>query len=115
MVGVRDRGLLSLGVFLIIVVISIVLYEPVHLISHWSLIPPVVLALFGCWTISLAGMRAANPVRYEREPFSTFAGGLLLLAIGGAWFISIFGWIYSLVVILSVLGVLAIAAALRRR
>lgn len=114
MAGGRDRGLLSIGIFLIIIVVSIILYTPLRLIP-WSLIPPLVLALFGCWTIFLAGIRMSNPLKYERDPFSTFAWGLLLTAVGGAWFVSIFGMLYSLAIILLVLGVLAIAAALRRK
>ena len=110
----RNRGLLSIGIFLVIVVISIILYTPLELID-WSLIPPLILALYGCWTVILAGMRASNPHKYERGPFSTFAWGLLLMAIGGAWFTYSIEPIYSLVIILLVLGVLAITAALRRK
>ena len=111
-----NRGLLSIGVFLIILVVSIVLYAfPPNLIPDWSLIPPLVLSLYGCWTIALAGMRASNPHKYERGPFSTFALGLILIAIGGAWFVSSFSLLYSLATIVLVLGVLAIAAALKRK
>ena len=111
----RNRGLLSIGVFLIILVISIILYEPLHLVHDWSLIPPLILALYGCWTIFLAVIRASNPRKYERGPFSTFTGGLILISIGGAWLVSSFGLLYSLAIILLVLGILAIAAALRRK
>lgn len=114
MAGGRDRGLLSIGIFLMIIVVSIILYTPLGLVP-WSLIPPLVLALFGCWTIFLAGIRMSNPLKYERDPFSTFAGGLILLVIGGAWFFLSVSWLYSLAIILLVLGVLAIAAALRRK
>jgi len=111
----EKRELLSIGVFLIILVISILLYEPLHLVPDWLLIPPLILALYGCWLIALAGIRASNPQKYERGPFSTFAWALLLIAIGGAWFVSSFGWFYSLAIMLLVLGALAIAAALRKK
>ena len=112
----QNRGLLSIGVFLIILVISIVLYNPLGLIKDWGLIPPLIIALYGCWTIFLAGMRASNPRKYERGAFSTLAWGLLLIAIGGAWFFAVRAlWLYSLAIVLFVLGVLAIAAALRKR
>jgi len=114
MSGDGNRGLLSIGIFLIILVISIILYTPLELID-WSLIPPLILALYGCWTIVVAGMRASNPHKYERGPFSTFAWGLLLIAIGGAWFTYSIEPFYSLAIILLVLGALAIAAALRRK
>lgn len=114
MAGVRDRGLLSVGVFLVLLVVCIILSTPLDLIP-WSLIPPLVIALFGCWTVFLAAIKVSNPVKYERTPFSTFAWGLLLIAVGGAWFVASFHWIYSLAVILLVLGMLAIATALRRK
>jgi len=110
----RNRELLSIGIFLMILVVCIILYAPLGLID-WPLIPPLILALYGCWTIVLAGIRASNPQKYERGPFSTFAGGLLLVAIGGAWLSWSIDWIYSLVIILLVLGLLAIAAALKRK
>ena len=109
-----NRGLLSIGVFLIILVISIILYTPLELI-HWSLIPALILTLYGCWTMVLAGIRASNPHKYERGPFSTFALGLILIAIGGAWFTYSIEPLYSAAIVLLVLGALAIAAALRRK
>ena len=109
-----NRGLLSIGIFLMILVVSIILYTPLGLID-WSLIPPLILALYGCWTMALAGIRTSNPHKYERDPFSTFAFGLILMAIGGAWFAYTIEPLYSLVIILLVLGVLAIAAALKRK
>lgn len=110
----QNRGLLSIGVFLIILVVSIIIYEPLKLIG-WPSIPAVILALYGCWMIVMAGIRSSNPKKYERSPFSTFAFGLLLIAVGGAWSLYGFGWLYSLAVILLVLGVLAIATALKGR
>jgi hypothetical protein len=109
-----NRGLLSIGIFLMILVVSIILYTPLKLID-WSLIPSLILALYGCWTIVLAGIRTSNPHKYERGPFSTFALGLILIAIGGAWFAYSIEPLYSLAIILLVLGVLAIAAALKRK
>jgi hypothetical protein len=110
----QNRGLLSIGVFLIILVISIILYTPLELIQ-WSLIPPLILALYGCWTMILAGIRASNPQKYERGSFSTFSWGLVLIAIGGAWFTYSIEPLYSLAIILLVLGALAITTALRRK
>jgi len=112
--GRSSLGLLSIGVFLVILVIGIILYVPLGYID-WTLIPPFILALYGCWTIVLAGIRTSNPQKYERGPFSTFAWGLLLIAFGGAWFFIGINWLYSLAIILLVLGALAIVAALRRK
>ena len=105
---------LSIGVFLIIVVAAIMLYAA-HLITDWMLIFPLVLVLSGCWTLVLAGMRASNPQKYERGAFSTMGLGLLLIAVGGAWFLFAFNVLYSLALILLVLATLAIAVALRRK
>jgi hypothetical protein len=63
----------------------------------------------------LGGMQASSPQKYGRSSFSLFGWGLLLIAVGGAWFLYSFGWIYSLAVLLLVLGALAIAAAFRKR
>jgi len=110
-----ERGLLSIGVLLVIVVVSILLYVPLQVITDWTLILPLILALYGLWTIALAGMRASAPQKYERGPFSTLSMGLLLVAIGGAWFLYSYGWYYSLIVILLALAGVAIASAMKRK
>ena len=107
------RDTLSLGVFLIIIVVAILLYAAS--LIDWTLIIPVVLVLSGCWTLVLAGMRAANPQKYERGAFSTVSLGLVLIAVGGAWYLFVIDPLYSLVLILLIFGALAIAAALRRK
>jgi hypothetical protein len=43
------------------------------------------------------------------------AAGFGLIAIGAAWYVFSFGWLYSLIIILLVIAVLAIAGGLRRR
>lgn len=106
------RELLSIGIFLMILVVSIILYV-VDVIVDWLLIPPLILALYGCWTIVLAGIRASNPQKYERGSFSTFALGLILMAIGGAWFTYSIEPLFSLAVVLLALGALTITAALK--
>jgi len=107
------RETLSIGVFLIIIVVAIMLY--VASLIDWTLIIPVVLVFSGCWTLVLAGMRATNPQKYERGAFSTMGLGLLLIAVGGAWYLFAVDPLYSLALILLVLGALAIAAALKRK
>jgi hypothetical protein len=108
------RETLSVGVFLIIIVVVIMLYAA-KIITDWVLIFPVILLLSGCWTLVLAGMRAGNPQKYERSAFSTMGLGLILVAAGGAWYFFAFEPLYSLAVILLVFGALAIAAALKRK
>ena len=109
-----SQDMLSIGVFLIIIVVAIVLYAA-QVITDWTLIIPIVLVLSGCWTLVLAGMRASNPQKYERGAFSTISLGLVLIAVGGAWYLFVIDPLYSLALILLVFGALAIAAALRRK
>jgi hypothetical protein len=108
------RQLLSIGVFLLIIVAVIVLYAAT--IIDWTLIIPLILVLSGCWTLVLAGMRASNPQKYERGGFSTMGLGLLLIAVGGGWYLfSVNLALYALALILLVIAAIAIAAALRRK
>jgi hypothetical protein len=108
-----DRQLLSVGVFLIIIVVGILL--AVAGVISWGLFVPVVLVLSGLGAIALAGLRTGKPQKYERSVFSTLASGLALIALGGAWFLFSYNPLYSLVVILLVIAALAIALALKRK
>jgi hypothetical protein len=107
------RTLLSIGAFFIIFVVAIVLYVAGAI--DWTFIAPVILLLFGIWTLALAAMRGSNPDKYARSAFSTMSLGLILIAVGGAWYLFGYSWLYSLAVILLVFGALAIAAALKRK
>ncbi|MEM4704087.1 MAG: hypothetical protein QXJ02_03370 [Candidatus Bathyarchaeia archaeon] len=109
------RNLLSIGAFLLIIVVTILLYQPLQIIRDWVLTIPMVIFLSGCWLLVLAGMRASNPQKYERGAFSTLAFGLLLAAVGGAWFLYDYGWYYSVVLVLATLAILATAAATKRK
>jgi hypothetical protein len=108
-----ESQLLSFGVFLIIIVVGILL--AVTGVIGWGLFVPVVLVLSGLWALALAGMRSGKTQKYERGPFSTMASGLGLIALGAAWYVFRFGWLYSLIIILLVIAALAIVAALRRK
>jgi hypothetical protein len=108
------RQLLSIGVFFIVAVVAIVLYAA-KAFADWLNIFPLIFILFGACLLVLAGIRAQNPQKYEREPFGTLEMGVLLMALGGAWLLFKNGFIYSLALILLVLGVIAIVAALKRK
>jgi hypothetical protein len=110
-----ERSLLSIGILLAIVVVSILLYQPLQVIKDWTLTLPLIVLLSGLWAMVLSGMRSSSPQKYERGAFSTLSWGLLLVAIGGAWFLYGYGWYYSLIVILLALAGLAIAASLKRK
>jgi len=108
-----NRTLLTIGVFILTIVVAVLLY--VAGLIDWTLIVPVVFLLTGLWLLALGAIRMSKPVKYERSPFSTMALGLVAIAVGGAWFLFSFNWLYSLVVILLVVAALAIAAALQRK
>ncbi|MBT0160454.1 hypothetical protein G4O51_10775 [Candidatus Bathyarchaeota archaeon A05DMB-2] len=109
-----SRELLSIGAFLIIVVVAILLFAA-NLISL-GLVIPVILVLSGCWALVLAGVRASNPQKYERGAFSTMSLGLLLIAAGGGWYLfSVNLALYALALILLVVAAIAIAAAVRQK
>ena len=107
------RQLLIIGVSLVIFVVAILLVATQ--IIGWDLFVPVILVLLGVWMLALAAMRGAKPTKYERSSFSTSVMGLLLVAVGGAWYLFSFGWLYSLALILLVCAGVAIAAALKRK
>ena len=109
-----SRDLLSIGAFLIIIVVAILLFAAGFI--DWTLIIPVIMVLSGGWTLVLAGMRASNPQKYERGAFSTMGLGLLLIAVGGGWYLfSVNLALYAVVLVLLALAAIAIAAALRRK
>jgi hypothetical protein len=108
------RQLLSIGVFFIVAVVAILLYAT-SVVSDWLNIFPIIFLLFGVWTIILAAMRAQNPQKYEREPFGTLEMGVLLIAIGSAWLLWRTNALYSVAIVLFVLGAVAIVAAMRRK
>src|SRR3990170_5409157 len=80
------RQLLSIGVFFLIIVAAILLYAA-QVIKDWALIFPIIFVLSGCWALVLAAMRSSSPQKYEQGAFSTVGLGLLMIALGGAWYL----------------------------
>lgn len=110
----KPTGLLSFGVFVVIVAICLLAYVA-ELIRRADEILSLIIAFYGVWVIVLAGIRVKSPEKYERGAFSTIVGGVLLVAIGGAWFLNIqlANLVYTLAIFLAVIGILAVASALR--
>lgn len=110
----KPTGLLSFGVFVVIVAICLLAYVA-ELIKRPDEVLSLIIAFYGVWVIVLAGIRVESPEKYERGAFSTFVGGILLVAVGGAWFLNIqlANLVYTLAVFLVVVGILAVASALR--
>lgn len=108
-----SRDLISVGAFLIIIVVAIVLLAA-RLID-WTLIVPVVLMLSGCLLLGLGALKPSTTQKYAPSGFYMLASGLLMIALGGAWYLFRFNFLYSLALVLLVLGALAIAAGTRRK
>ncbi len=107
-----DRTLLTLGVVLIIVVVGILLAITV---MGWELFGPFVLVVCGIWALALSGMKSSHPQKYEYDAYNTAALGAGLIALGGAWYLFAFNWLYSVIVILLVVAGVAIATAVKRK
>jgi len=108
------RQLISIGVFCIVLVVAILLLTAGAL-GDWLNTFPTVFLLFGIWLLVLAAMSAKNPQRYEREPFSVAGMGILLMTLGGAWLLFKSNALYSIALIVLVIGIVALVAALRRK
>jgi len=107
-------GLLTLGAFIIIVAVVVVAYAA-NLLVSWLETVPLIVALYGCWLIAESGIRTKNPSKYARSAFSLFGWGMLLAAIGFGLDFNLRGMdlLYTLAVVLLLLGILAIVAALK--
>jgi hypothetical protein len=107
----QQLGLLSFGVLVIIIAVLLVAFAP-----DWGLIISLTLMLYGLWVVVLSGMRAKTPEKYGRSAFSILIWGILLFAVGGAWYLNIrtSNILYSVVLFLVIIGVVALASALLR-
>lgn len=103
-------GLLTFGVFLIIVAIWIAAFLLASITTEN--IVPLILLSSGVWTIVTAGFKA---VKSEEGAFSTFGWGMLLIVLGGSLYMVNMGMnpVYTVVFVLALIGILAAAAALR--
>jgi uncharacterized membrane protein HdeD (DUF308 family) len=104
---------LSLGALLVIAAVLLVAFAT-EAIKRLDEVLALILALYGVWTMILAGIRVRNPEKYGRGAYSTLVMGVLLTALGGAWVLYIEGTniIITIALILVVIGILAVASAL---
>jgi len=108
----RQLGTLSFGVLVVIMAILLLAFGPGQ---DWGSIISLTLVFCGLWVIFLSGIRAKTPEKYGRSAFSMLVWGILLLAVGGAWYLNILtqgNIIYSVVLFLVIIGILAVASAL---
>lgn len=104
-------GLLTFGVFLIIVAVWIAALVLTIVVAK-NLVPLILLSS-GIWTVIVAGIKAIKPE--EEGAFSTFGWGMLFIVLGGSWYLSNRGMPieFTVVFVLILLGALAVVAALR--
>lgn len=107
-----DRNLFSIAAFLIILAVSILFG---YFTNLWRYSAPLFIGLCGVWVVVLAGMQAANPLKYARTAFSLTGWGVLMAAVGSAWALAYYNWIYAVVLFIIVFAVLLIAAAMKRK
>jgi len=105
--------MLSFGAFLIIAAVLLVTYAA-QIIIRFDEVIALIIALYGVWTMILAGIRVKNPEKYGRGAYSTLVMGVLLTALGGAWALFIEGAniFITIALILVVVGILAVATAI---
>ncbi len=108
----RPLGVLSIGVLVVILAISVSLHA--FAILNIPEVFSLTLLLFGLWVMVLAGIRASNPETYGHGAFNILSGGVLITAFGVVWFL--YGKLpigYLLTVVLLVFGILIAVAGLR--
>jgi len=102
-----------MGALLVFAAVLLVAFA-VGVITRIDEVLALIIALYGVWTMILAGVRVRNPEKYGRGAYSTLVMGVLLTAFGGAWEFQIrFDNIFiTIALILVVIGILAVATAL---
>ncbi len=104
---------LSFGVLMVIIALMLVALVAGIITDPYQMIA-LIIAFYGIWTLVLAGIRTRNPEKYGRGAGSTMAMGIVLLAIGGAWFLLTIGTnpVLALALLLIIVGILAVVSAL---
>jgi len=105
--------MLSFGVLLVIVALVLGILG-VGIIVRLDEAFALIIAFYGVWTIVLAGIRTQNPDKYGRGAYSMLVMGIVLIVLGGSWYLYIAtaNVILSIVLLLLVIGILAVASAL---
>jgi len=109
----QQLGLLSFGVLVIIIAVLLIAFAPSQ---DWGSILSLTLILLGLWVIVLSGIRARTPEKYGRSAFSILIWGILLFAVGVAWYLNILTGnpLYSIVLFLLIVGFTSLASAFLR-
>ncbi len=105
-----NLGLMSFGVFLIIVAVWIAAWL-LTIITTENLVPLILLSS-GVWAVVVSGLKVIKP---DEGAFSNFGWGMLFIVLGGSWYLSNSGMPieYTIVFVLLLVGALAVVVALR--
>lgn len=107
----RFIGILSFGVFLIIVAVWLASWA-LGTIQTLDLIP-LILSSSGVWTVIVAGIKVYR--KDEESAFGTFGWGMFFIVLGSSLYMINVGIdpVYTIVFVLALVGALAIIAALK--
>jgi hypothetical protein len=110
----RPLGVLSIGVLVVILAISVSLHATA-ILYNLSEVFALTFLLFGLWIMVLAGIRASSPEIYGQGAFNIFSGGVLISVLGVVWFLYLRDLLigYLLPVLLAVIGILVAVAGIR--
>ena len=84
-------------------------------LTIWQLVP-MFLTIFSLWIIATAGIKGVSKTSpYEIQPFSTAGLGLVLLAVGTAWWMYARGIAlpYVALTLTLIIGILVVVAGVR--
>lgn len=110
----RTLDIITIGVAILAFGLSLVV-ALFGFIGIWEFFP-MSLTIFSLWIIATAGIKAVSKTSpYERQPFSTAGLGLVLLAIGAAWWMGARGieLPYVVLTLILIIGVLVVVAGVR--
>jgi len=110
----RPVGVLSLGILILVLAVSIAAFAA-NILADVSEILSLTFILFGLWIIVLAGIRTINPEQYGGGAFNTFSGGILITTLGLVWLLYSRGVAvnYLLPAFLVVIGILVAVTGIR--
>jgi len=112
----RTLDVITIGVAILVFGLSLVAcLLGIWNLTIWQLIP-MFLTIFSLWIIATAGIKAVSKTSpYEMPPFSTAGLGLVLLAVGTAWWMYARGieLPYVVLTLTIIIGVLVVVAGIR--
>lgn len=109
----RNMGVLSLGVFIVIGAVCMVVATSYHLNPFQTI--SLIISFFGVWIIGVGGFNAVK--RRDQKVTNTLLWGVLITAIGSVCFLRSHNLLvgYAFPVLMLVLGILIVVTGLSTR